>query len=417
MRLLPASILICALFVTFASSPANADDDSDRGAVPPSAPRPQADAAAAAAGDVLVHAKAELAGYLDTDAVSVLTPGISANIEDPLEGWSLGGSYLVDIVSAASVDIVSSASPHWVEIRHAGTVSGKFKTSGVDFGLSGAVSSEPDYLSLSGGGNVSFDLDEKNIVPLIGYSFNHDTAGRSGTPFTEYSLVLNRHTINGAVEFDLNPSTMLTLIGDAIIESGNQEKPYRFVPLFDSLTAANVSPGETGDTVNRVRLPTRVAEALPTSRHRFALSGRFATRADASTFVATERVYTDDWGVKASTSDLRYVFDVGKRWYVWPHVRFHVQTGATFWKLAYVGALGPGGEINVPAIRTGDRELSPLTVSTLGAGVRFNIGPSTRPESWSLVFEAEGANTHYSQALFITNRYSALGSLQLESTF
>jgi hypothetical protein len=319
-------------------------------------------------------------------------------------------------VSAASVDIVSSASPHWTEIRHAGSVNGKFKAAGMDVGLSGAVSSEPDYLSLSGGANISFDLDEKNIVPLIGYSYNHDTAGRHGTPFTEYSLVLQTHTINAAVEYDINPSMMLTLVSDVIIDQGHQEKPYRFVPLFDPGTASAVTPGLSGDVVNQIRLPTRPAEALPTSRYRYALTGRFAMRGDATTFVTSERLYTDNWGVKASTTDLRYVFDLGKRWYVWPHVRFHIQSGASFWQLAYVGAFA-GGQLNIPAIRTGDRELSPLYTATFGGGLRFNFGPSTRPDSWSLVFEAEGGRTQYSQALFIKSRTSALGSLQLESTF
>jgi hypothetical protein len=47
-----------------------------------------------------------------------------ATLKNSLEGCSLHGSYLADIVSAASVDIVSTASPRWTEVRHAGSLSG-----------------------------------------------------------------------------------------------------------------------------------------------------------------------------------------------------------------------------------------------------------------------------------------------------
>src|SRR5690348_7140510 len=71
-------------------------------------------------GGTIVKAKSEVSAYADTDSVSVFTPGLEAEIKDPLSGWSATGSYLVDIVSAASVDIVSTASGHWTELRQAG---------------------------------------------------------------------------------------------------------------------------------------------------------------------------------------------------------------------------------------------------------------------------------------------------------
>ena len=59
--------------------------------------------------------------------------------------------------------------------------------------------------------------------------------------------------------------------------------------------------------VNALRLPGRVAEHLPDTRNRFAVSGRIAQRLAGSTFILTERLYGDDWGLKASTTDLRLV--------------------------------------------------------------------------------------------------------------
>lgn len=368
-------------------------------------------------GTTIVHTKAETSTYADSDAVAVVSPGVEASIEDPLSGWSVTGTYMVDIVSAASVDIVSTASPHWSEVRHAATLSAKYKPHLFGGGVSAAISREPDYLSLSAGGNVSLELDDKNVVPLLGYSYTHNTAGRKTTPFSVYSHVYSTHTINGALELVLDPSTLVTFVSDVILERGNQSKPYRYVPLFAQDVAPSVPLGATGDLVNQLRLPGKIIENLPLSRNRFALTARLAQRLSASTFIVSERGYVDDWGQKASTTDMRFVVDVGKRFFLWPHLRLDVQSAVSFWKRAYIGQLGPGGLVNVPALRTGDRELGPLLTTTFGGGFRWNIGPSLRPADVGLVFLAEGAETNYRDALFIKNRLSGFSALELEATF
>ncbi len=365
----------------------------------------------------IVHAKAETSTYADSDSVAVNTPGVEASVENPLAGWSVSGSYLVDIVSAASVDIVSTASPHWTEIRHAATFSAKYKPHLFGGGVSAAISREPDYLSLSAGGNVSLDLDDKNVVPLLGYSYTHNTAGRHTTPFSVYSHVYSTHTINGALELVLDPSTLVTFVSDVILERGNQAKPYRYIPLFAPGVADTVPLGASGQLVNQMRLPGKVIENLPLSRNRFALTARLAQRLSASTFIISERGYADDWGQKASTTDMRFVVDMGKRFYLWPHLRLDVQSAVSFWKRAYTAQLGPDGLVNVPSLRTGNRELGPLLTTTFGGGFRWNIGPDLSPRDWSIVFLIEASETNYRDALYIKNRLSGFSALELEATF
>jgi len=302
-----------------------------------------------------LETKEEFSAYADTDAVSVVTPAIEATLKDPLAGWSATGSYLVDVVSAASVDIVSTASTHWTEVRHAGALSASLDIGDTSTSVSGSVSREPDYLSLSAGLTERIELAHKTITPLVGYAFTHDTAGRTDTPFSVYSLVLNRHMVTGGLELILDPTTMVTLVGDATFESGRQEKPYRFLPLFAPDVVGRVSSGASVETVNALRLPGRVSERVPNTRQRFAVSGRLAQRISGwSTFVIHERLYRDNWGLQASTTDLRMLMDASTRWFVWTHFRVHVQSGVSFWKRAYVGVPGPVG-IDVPALRTGDR--------------------------------------------------------------
>src|SRR5262245_55118368 len=70
------------------------------------------------AAHAIVSSQAELSSYTDTDHVSVLSPALGVAARSPTPAWSLGVRYLVDAVSAASVDIVATASRRWSEVRH-----------------------------------------------------------------------------------------------------------------------------------------------------------------------------------------------------------------------------------------------------------------------------------------------------------
>lgn len=361
--------------------------------------------------------KSEVAAYSDTDAVSVFTPSVGANVRDVGSGWSAGGNYLIDIVSAASVDIVSTASGRWTEVRHAGGLHAGYKPYELGASLSGSVSREPDYLSLTGGLRIDWDLAKKTLTPAFAYAFTHDTAGRSGTPFSVYSLELDRHTFGTDVAFILDRETALNIGADVILEVGHQEKPYRYVPLFAPDVLQSVGPGASVAAVNQLRLPARISERMPTTRQRYAASVRLAQRLADSTLVVKERLYTDSWGLKASTTDLRMVFDLSPRWELWPELRAHFQSGVSFWRLAYVGNQASDGSFGVPALRTGDRELSPLVAGTAGAGLEWKLGGASDPTAFAVTLLAHVMATRYSEALFVEQRIGGFTALQAEAKF
>ena len=198
------------------------------------------------------HVATEYGQYADTDHVFVETPSIAGAVANPTAGWRVGGHYLVDVVSAASVDIVSTASRAWHEVRQEGSVEASYepKTFGVQ--AHAAVSDEPDYLSLSSAGAaVTQDLLDKNLTWLSVYSYGHDVAGRTGTPFSVFSHVIDRHALSGMLTFVMSPTTVGSLIGDAIFEDGDQSKPYRYIPLFAPGTL--VPRGASIDSVNSLR--------------------------------------------------------------------------------------------------------------------------------------------------------------------
>ena len=375
---------------------------------PPPSARPEEAPPPPVARSINVRATSEVSAYADSDHVYVVTPTIAASVVNPTAGWSVNGRYLVDVVSAASVDIVSTASRRWEEIRHVGSADVEYKPGEWGFRGSANVSSEPDYLSVTGGAAVVKDMMDKHITLLGGYSYGHDIGGRTGTSWSLFNRILDRHALKLGGTFILNRTTVASVVVDTIFERGDPSKPYRYVPLF--APGVDVPKGASPSLVNQLRLSSRPLEQLPLSRDRLALSGRIAHRIEPVTLRADERLYGDTWAMVASTTDLRAVFDVSRRVELGPHVRFHVQKAVSFWQRAYV--LNPG--FDYPALRTGDRELGPLWSATGGGSLRWKVGASEHPESFVLGFDANLTTTQYLDDIYLTNRISGIGAFTLE---
>lgn len=346
----------------------------------------------------------DTAGYADSDHVSVVSPAVNGSVESPTRGVKVGGSYVVDVVSAASVDIVSTASKRWRETRHAGTVDARYKPHDLGVTANGYASVEPDYRSLGAGGALVYDFQDRLHTLTVGYSFAEDVSGRAGTPFSVFSNVIDKHTLSPGLTFTLDRSTVLSVMFDAMLERGDSSKPYRYVPFFASETA--VPAGASVNLVNRERLPERALERLPTSRDRYAVSARLLHRWETVTLRLNERLYADDWGLVASTTDARLPIDLGPHWRVIPHARLHFQQGVSFWKHAYTLEGGAW-----PTYWAGDRELGPLRTYTLGGGAQYALG--------NFVFSAQvdGIFTQFLDALYIRGRNGVLGSLGVEAVF
>lgn len=358
------------------------------------------------------HASAEVAGYSDTDHVAVLTPNVSGRVEDPTAEWSVEGSYLVDVISAASVDVVSTASSRWSEIRQAGSLSGTYKPHDLGGTLKASTSIEPDYLAFAAGGYLTADFDERNLSAIVGYAYGHDTIGRTGTPFSVFSHDLQRHTVTAGLTAVVDRFTILALGAELEIDAGDPSKPYRYIPLFAPSVAPSIPRGASLDLVTRLRLPDRPREQLPLSRTRFDATAHLARRFPHATVHLEGRAYDDSWQLGAFSSDLRVLADVGSRWSLGPHARYYVQSGASFWKFAYVGTAD-----RVPAIRTGDRELGPLMNLTGGAALRWRAGPASDPEAWVVGLSGDVIYTAFLASLYVRDRVAAFAALTTEASW
>ena len=393
-----------------ADEPASAERDS---ASEKSASEKKEPAAATRPADTSTkRASLEFASYKDSDHITVITPSITGRVENVTTGASISGSYLLDVVSAASVDIVSTASRRWQESRHAGAIGGEYKPKNFGVAVSGSASREPDYFAYGFAVQMSQDFDEKNTSIVGGYGYGHDTIGRGSTPFSVFSREVNRGTFNGGITQVINRTTVAGLSFDLMIENGDQSKPYRYIPMFTSAVAANVPKGASIDYVTSHRSPERPLEQLPLSRRRLATTGRIAHRFEGSTLRASERIYFDTWGLSASTTDARWVFDVVPRVSLGPHTRFHIQSPVSFWQRAYTSS---GQGWSIPEFRTGDRELGPLWTVTGGGGVKVNIGSAAEPRKWAIGLDADAMYTSFLNDLYLTSRTGLLGAMTLEA--
>lgn len=360
-----------------------------------------------------IGAAVELAGYTDSAQIHVASPSVAATVSDESAGWSVGGRYLVDAVSAASVDIVSTASQRWTELRHVGSAELSYKRGPVAVTASGGVSHEPDYLSLSSGVVFALELLDKNLTPFFGARYGHDDVGRTGLPRDRWEL-LQRGGLQAGATFVLNRFMVASVQLDGDFERGYLAKPYRYIPLFAPGTGQDLPAGAAPRLVDERRLDERPIDNLPASRDRYALTGRIAGRVGRATLRLDERLYTDSWGLWALTTDSRVMVDVGRRWLLWPHLRFHTQSGAGLWRRAYEAIAQADGTLAPPRYRSGDRELSRLDIVTAGFGVKLRLTHSIH-SPWFLSYQLDAAYTHYLDALYITERWSFFSALGISA--
>jgi hypothetical protein len=363
--------------------------------------------------NLTTRASAEVSGYVDSVSTTVLTPSVAGSIENPVAGWALSGRYLADVVSAASPDIVATASPPFKEVRNAGNLGFRYKPG--NFGVNGTTfaSYTPDYLSLGGGLDLLEDLNEKNLTLTEGYHYGHDVIVRAGTSFSTFSRQLDIHTFTLGASTTVNPALVVGLTADGILERGDQSKPYRYIPIFSPEVGPLVPRGASVAAVAATRLQARPLEQLPLERDRLALTGHAAWRIGTRTLRMDERLYGDSWSQYASTTDARYFIDAGSRFIVWPHLRFHAQNAVSFWQRAYT-ATGPA---DLPALRTGDRELGALINVGAGGGLRVALGRPGRLDDWTWTTTLDGIWTSFADALYVKTRWSSILTTGVQAVF
>lgn len=350
----------------------------------------------------------EVSSYNDSHAVDAVSPAIKIGFENPTQGWLVGGTAMVDVVSAASPDIVSTASRRFDQARFAGTLGGDVKIGAVRLGASAGVSYENDYTGRSAGALISADVADKRLTPALAYTFGFDTITMANTDPDVFEHELMTHTVDASLSGVLNTTTVLIGGGTFVAELGDQSKPYRHVPMFPEGLVDSVPRGATEDAVSEKRLPFEPGEQLPDERFRGAVAIGLRHRFETATLRLDERGYMDSWGLVASTTEGRFLFDATETTRVGPHLRAHVQSGVGFWERAYT-ASSATFPLTLPEYRTGDKELGPLFGVTVGGSVRQKVN-----DVLAFGFAVDGIYTQYLDHIYVFDRWGLFTASTME---
>ncbi|MHB8874655.1 MAG: DUF3570 domain-containing protein [Myxococcaceae bacterium] len=301
--------------------------------------------------------------YTDSDATVVVSPHAQAS--GTLEsGTSVNLVYTEDVVSSASVDVRSSASPRIHDVRQEVDL-GFGQTVGPNtFGVSAVHATEKDYLSNGASLSFSRELNQKNTTFAFRAGFMANVVGKAGDP--TWGAPMNDGSADLALTQALSETTLVQLSTTLQVQEGFLASPYRKVTVDGG----------------RFVLP----EADPPRRNRVAAGlGLKRHFGGAGAGHLGYRFYTDSFGVAAHTVEARWTFEL-EPFSLRLRYRFYSQTGASFYQSSYSQAL---------VYLCADRELSPFTSHLAGAKLEWTPPRNFRRAQLRFDLKVEGMYFDY----------------------
>ncbi len=322
--------------------------------------------------------------YGDNDHVSVWSPSVRARV--PVgRRVTVSASYGVDIVSAASVDIVASAS-RMNEVRHDTTAGAQVAVDDrTTVGVSGRDSRESDYLS----DGVTLTVDRENAARTR--TLHVEARGRWDRVGPGWVLQdradLGVGTLAASLTQVLDRLTVLRFALQADVLSGYQASAYRYVPVGGQW----------------------FTEQVPELRVRGSGSARIqrSLRRNVS-LLAEYGLSGDSWGLVAHSGE------VGLRWEPAPWAMFDVrarvmaQNGASFYQGTYA---------SLTEYRTRDRMLGPMEAFWPTASFRFDWPAWPAPPSWEVGVRGGWLHQQFEDFVPLRSRDAGTGEVWITRWF
>lgn len=274
---------------------------------------------------------------------------------------SFVGSYYIDMVSSASIDVITTASPY-TEERKQWSLGMDYLRGNTIMSVNYTSTEESDYDGSTVAFAVSQDMFGDLTTITLSYSHSDDIVGNSGDPTFEEELKRQQYGV-GLTQI-LTRNLISTLNFTVITDEGYLNNPYRSVRYEDPGTALGYSYESElyPNTRTSTAIGLRAKYYLP---YRAAIEGEY-------------RYFEDTWQIKSNTASLTYIHPLGP-WTFSAKYRYHDQTGASFFSDLF-------SRSEATNFRGRDKELSPLTSSTfrLAAAYEF-IGGA---EGWRFIDKA-----------------------------
>lgn len=308
--------------------------------------------------------------YLDSDDLEVWHPHAGVRV-DASDEVSVGASYDADVISAATIDVRTSASPRgFRETRHGIAADVVWAPSStLRLGLSTSGSFAPDYASGTGGVRLSIEDPGRVHTFSVAASGSYAGVGRVGDQANVGEAFAGGLTLGWAAV--VSRALVVDLAAAAELSGGYLESPYRFVSLYDP-----ASP------TSRVAVP----ESLPDQRLRGSVRGRLRFAPTDEVFLrGAYRFHADDWGVAGHTVEAELSVVVVPALTLSASFRFLGQRAATFYRGRYETLP------LLPEHAARDRELAATT--TLSGGLALEVRLPTVLEGVPALF-ARGEIAH-----------------------
>lgn len=267
------------------------------------------------------------------------------------EKYSVTGSAYVDMVSSASIDVMTTASPYKEQRDQFGLgfdmLNGK-----TQYSVSYTNSEENDYTANTATFDISQDMFGDLTTVSFGYSQGWDEVRKRGD--AAFKEEVNRRNYRVGLSQIITPRLMMGINYELITDEGFLNNPYRSVRYLDPTSAK-------GYSYEPERYPrTRTSNAIALNA-RYYLPYRAALHGEY-------RWYTDDWGVDANSIEVGYtqpwrkdwIFEVGARWYG--------QSSADFYSDLFPRR-------NAQNFLARDKELSTFSSLMFTLGVTYELPP------------------------------------------
>jgi len=304
---------------------------------------------AAAGAGVLPEDRADLMyHYYDGGGVTIDGPSLLVR-KKFAEKYAVSASYYMDMVSSASIDVITTASPYSEERTQYG-VGFEYLRGKVTYAAAFSNSTENDYTADTASFSIAQDMFGDLTTVALLFSLGKDDVTRRGDPV--FADEIDRRIYGVDVTQVATKNLVLGFAYEAITEEGFLNNPYRQVRYVDPDAAL-------GYAYEFERYPrTRTGNAFAL-RARWYLPYRAALQGDY-------RFYNDTWEIRSHTAEVSYTHPVDERLTFDVHYRFYTQDAAEFYSDLFPRE-------NFQNFLARDKELASLTSHTLGFGVAWEF--------------------------------------------
>ena len=290
-------------------------------------------------------------GGVTIDGPSLL---VRKSIKDKV---SISANYYVDMVSSASIDVLSQGSAY-TEERTEYSTSIDYLADKSIISLSYANSSESDYEAETVGFSVSQDFFGDLTTLSLSYAQGNDivlqNVYQNGqvVDSIEKGEVLRRRFSFGLTQI-LTKNWIIAFNAESVVDDGFLNNPYRSVRYFFN-DGGNLSVGWQPENYPSTR--NSDAAAL---RSMYYLPYRASIRLEG-------RAFSDSWGIRAQNYELRYTHPLNDELILEFKARSYDQTGADFYADIF-------SQPDAFEFMARDKELSDFDSKNFGIGLSYEF--------------------------------------------